>query len=214
MLIELVDALRCPSSHAEAHLVASVADRRGRRVWTGALGCPVCRAEYPIVRGVAHFGVVPDCTAVASMQPVVDETEVDRAAALLHLDEPGGLVLLSGPWAAFALELLERCHAHYVLLDPPFDDDEGAEVSPLRVAGRLPFGPGVFRAVALDESLDDPTAAAARFTAPRGRAVLPAGVVLPAELRYLAADARHVVAERELEASAPVSLRRRAPFTD
>ena len=222
MLIELVDALRCPEAHADAHLVASVRERRGRRVWTGTLGCPICRAEFAIVGGVAHFGVAPAARphvpahAPCASRPVDDEdAEADRAAALLHLAEPGGLVLLGQSWATLVDALLARCVAHYVLLDPPFDTDAG-DVSPLRTRGCLPFAAGAFRAVALDavpgfEAIGE---AAARVAATRARVVLPTTVALPLELRRLAGDDRHVVTDREPIATAPVTLRRRGLVTD
>jgi uncharacterized protein YbaR (Trm112 family) len=55
VFVELIDALRCPRPHADTWLVAAAAETRDRCVVRGALGCPTCRAEYPITGGVAAF---------------------------------------------------------------------------------------------------------------------------------------------------------------
>src|SRR5436309_15579285 len=47
--------LRCPETHEEAFLVMSTGEMVGRMVRSGILGCPVCRREYPIVKGVVQF---------------------------------------------------------------------------------------------------------------------------------------------------------------
>ena len=56
MHIELTEMLRCPEPHAEAFLVLSTAEMSGRSVVSGVVGCPVCRREYGIVKGVINFG--------------------------------------------------------------------------------------------------------------------------------------------------------------
>src|SRR5438445_7931838 len=53
--IELTEMLRCPEAHEEAFLVMSTGEMVGRMVRSGILGCPVCRREYPIVRGMVQF---------------------------------------------------------------------------------------------------------------------------------------------------------------
>src|SRR5207247_6284796 len=47
--------LRCPETHEEAFLVMSTGEMVGRMVRSGILGCPICRREYAIVRGVVNF---------------------------------------------------------------------------------------------------------------------------------------------------------------
>src|SRR5688572_33340449 len=56
VFIELIDSLRCPVDHDESWLVASIVERSGRDIVAGTLGCPVCRAEYPIRDSIAVFG--------------------------------------------------------------------------------------------------------------------------------------------------------------
>ncbi|HKG91357.1 MAG TPA: hypothetical protein VKA84_05685, partial [Gemmatimonadaceae bacterium] len=96
MFIELVDHLRCVRPHEEIWLVAAARRMDGRHIIEGTLGCPVCRAEYPIREGAADFrsrdGGAADAGAQAAAVP--DETEVMRAGALLGLVEGGGVALL------------------------------------------------------------------------------------------------------------------------
>src|SRR5256886_15142746 len=53
--IELTEMLRCPETHEEAFLVMSTGEMVGRMVRSGILGCPVCRKEDPIVKGIVNF---------------------------------------------------------------------------------------------------------------------------------------------------------------
>ena len=57
MFIELIDALRCVQPHEPTWLVASIERAEGRYIERGVLGCPICRAEYPVIDGVADFRV-------------------------------------------------------------------------------------------------------------------------------------------------------------
>src|SRR5690606_30679279 len=98
MHIEIVDALRCIVPHEETWLVASVESWQGRQIQTGTLGCPVCRATYPVRDGVADFTGAASTPVVArgasAGEHAVDEDEVLRVAALLDLRDAGGIVLL------------------------------------------------------------------------------------------------------------------------
>src|SRR5438270_113569 len=53
--IELTEMLRCPEPHGEAFLVMSTGQMLGRMVRSGILGCPICRREFPIVKGIVNF---------------------------------------------------------------------------------------------------------------------------------------------------------------
>jgi len=55
VFIELVDALRCPRAHEESWLVLAMSRIEGRHIQEGALGCPVCHAEYPIHEGIVDL---------------------------------------------------------------------------------------------------------------------------------------------------------------
>ena len=54
MHIELTEMLRCPEAHDEAFLVMSTGEMLGRMVRSGLLGCPICRREFPIVKGIVE----------------------------------------------------------------------------------------------------------------------------------------------------------------
>src|SRR5207248_1411816 len=101
MFIELVESLRCPRPHPFTWLVAGVRRMDGRRIVSGLLGCPTCRAEYPIDDGVADFR-----DGAASPPTAPNESAAERraleAAAFLDLTSPGGFVVLAGAWGAAA----------------------------------------------------------------------------------------------------------------
>jgi len=44
VFVELIEALRCPRPHEDAHLVASATRTEARHIVDGVLGCPVCGA--------------------------------------------------------------------------------------------------------------------------------------------------------------------------
>src|SRR5690348_10899014 len=107
MFIELVDALRCPVPHEESWLVASATRMEARHIVEGTLGCPVCRAEYPIRRGVVHFRRDPSPRARSADSPRRDPAEAMRLAAFLGLADAGGFAVLLGAWGAQASALRE-----------------------------------------------------------------------------------------------------------
>ena len=79
MFIELVDALRCPQPHAESWLVVASTRTQARHILEGTLGCPVCRAEYPIVDGVVDFR--GDSAAAATTATTAAATAATPATA-------------------------------------------------------------------------------------------------------------------------------------
>src|SRR6059058_1456811 len=95
--------LRCPETHEEAFLVMSTGEMVGRMVRSGILGCPICRREYAIVRGVVNFsgpgtgeGLPPrQKYAVAAGAPP-RSPDAQTLQALLDLSGPGGYVVLVG----------------------------------------------------------------------------------------------------------------------
>jgi hypothetical protein len=214
MFIEFVESLRCLRPHEESWLVAAADRMVGRNIVAGALGCPVCRAEYPIVGGVAYFGTLPEGAHRSGDAPPgrsdADPELVLRAAALLGLADEGGTAVLGGGWASAAYGLRELASVHYLLLDPPqaFGADEG--ISVIRTDGRLPLAASSVRGVALDEGTSGAATVegAVRALRVRGRLVAPATAALPPGVRELARDARHWVAERDAPPSAPIRLAR------
>lgn len=187
MFIEVVDAFRCTRDHEVTWLVASADRLEDRDIITGALGCPVCGARYPIVDGVADFRDLADRQPTTAAPPAPDLGErAVRAAALLGLTEPGGMVVLAGTWGAAAHEVSALVEGIHVLaINPPGLVAGGFGVS-VALAGRtLPLRPESVRGVALDaahaagpflESSAAALKAAGRLLAP-AQAPLPAGVL-------------------------------------
>ena len=58
MRTKLLDILACPSCQQDAPLALDTVEARGGEVITGELRCSVCKARFPITRGVPRF--VPD----------------------------------------------------------------------------------------------------------------------------------------------------------
>src|SRR4051812_39445586 len=124
MFIELVDALRCPVPHEESWLVASATRMEFRHIVEGTLGCPVCRAEYPVTRGAVDFRRAPHQPLPPEVPP--DETEATRLAALLDLTDRNGFAVLLGSWSVHAPLLRALVETPLMVVDPP----EGTEGEP------------------------------------------------------------------------------------
>jgi hypothetical protein len=213
VFIELVDSLRCPRDHEDSWLVATVLRRDDRRVIDGVLGCPVCLARFPVQGGVAHFGASGDAVvtrpALSRERPSPDA--VIRAAALLDLVEPGGIVVLGGEWGRFASSIAGLAHAQVATVNAGTPPDDSELVSALIVDDRLPFRAQSIRAMALDAETATPAmvGAAASVLRSGARVVLPASHASPDWARELARDEEVVVAEREAVGSRPVGITRR-----
>ena len=214
MLIELVDDLRCPRPHEETWLVASTNRTEGREIIEGTLGCPICRAEYPIRDGVVWFGEPAAAPAPDRAVPANPELAM-RLAAFLDLSDSHGLALLTGSWAAAAALLRGVVPTHLVLLNPrpPVTAIEGMSV--LEIATGIPLAEATCRGVALDDAYADPAHldAAVRILRPRGRLVAPASAATPAGVTELARDDQLWVAERNPDAPKLVSLQPRGKGT-
>ena len=145
MFIELTEILRCPRGHAESYLVAAPIAMDGRRIVRGVIGCPECKAEFPIVDGVAYFAERPAAAAGAAV-PAYDAAAL---AAFLNLSGPGGYVVLVGTAARAAAGLAAAAPGvHLVAVNPPPGTTGGPALSVL-VAGSLPVRTAAVRAVAL-----------------------------------------------------------------
>lgn len=146
MFIELTEILRCPNDHAESYVVAAPIAMDGRRIVRGVIGCPECKAEFPIVNGVAYFGADPGAQA----GPPLPDYDVAALRAFLNLDGPGGYAALAGSAARFGSEVAALLPGvHIVAVNPP------AGVTPLPMLSLLvdprglPFKSATLRAVAL-----------------------------------------------------------------
>jgi uncharacterized protein YbaR (Trm112 family) len=155
MFIELTDQLRCPREHAESFLVLIPDEMQGRQVVRGTLGCPVCKAEYRIVDGIAHFGGDPQARPAGPVPAGGPDPLAIRA--FLGIEGPGGYVALLGDAARFAGPLMELLPGvHLVAVNPPTGPVPSERLSVLRAA-RLPLKRRAFRGVVMGlPEADDP----------------------------------------------------------
>lgn len=217
MFIELVDHLRCTRPHEESWLVAAARRMEARHVVDGELGCPVCHAEYTVREAVADFrdGARDDESAPPANGEIgTSDDELLRAAALLQLVDVRAPVVLAGAWASLLPRLVELVPAVYLAVNPSLSLPLRPELSALRAHGALPLARGAAHAVALDAAaVADHALLRGAVDALRsgGRIVAPVAIALPDDLRELARDDRHWVAERvaTTATSAPVTLARR-----
>jgi hypothetical protein len=203
MFIELVDALRCPNKHEESWLVASADRMEQRHIVDGALGCPVCAAEFPIRKGVVDFrratsGSRPE----RSEGPALAAVQAMKLAALLLLTDAQGFAVLEGQWGAAAHELTAMVQTPLILVDPPEGISGTPGVSVIRCDEEITLASGSARGVAADTRLES----AIRIVRPQGRVVARVGVDVPAGVKELARDDELWVGERDAPASPLVTL--------
>jgi uncharacterized protein YbaR (Trm112 family) len=189
--IELIEALRCPREHEESPLVATASRTDARHIVEGVLGCPVCRAEYPIRDGEALFG------GDAVREAVSADTVVGmRIAAFLELTEARGFAILCGHWAAHAEEVRQLSATPLVLINPPGRVDVRA-TGVVRVRGRAPVAARSARAAAVDESGDDALiASVVAAVRPKGRIIGAATFAVPEGVTELTRDDRTWIGEK------------------
>ena len=204
MFIELVDALRCPNAHEESWLVAAATRMEFRHIVEGTMGCPVCKAQYPVRRGVVDFrrtgaGAVPQ-------QAPPDQTEAARLAAFLDLTDRTGFAVLLGAWSAHAPLVRGLVETPLIIVDPPDGTEGEPGISVLRCDGPIPIAAGSARGMAIDGGGVTRVASAVRATRVKGRVLAPVSVPVPDGVTELARDAATWVAERGTSASALVSL--------
>ena len=199
MHIELTEMLRCPEPHGEALLVMSTGEMLGRMVRSGILGCPICRREFPIVKGIVNFSGsgMRDAASVAQAKHPVD---AETLQALLDLSGPGGYVVLVGTAARHAVGLAGLMGGiHFVGINAPPDVEELPVLSLLVCAGVIPLRQTVARGVVVGpDRLGSDWLAEARRVALPGRRVVIEGddVPVPAGLTQLAAGEGLFVGER------------------
>ena len=204
MYVELVDVLRCPVPHEESWLVAAAARTEARHIVEGTLGCPVCRAEYPIHEGVVDFR--RGASEAAADRSDGDAEQAMRLAAMLNLADGEGFAVLLGGWGAQATLLANIAETPLILVDPPRQIVGAPGISVIRCDGALPLATGAARAVAIDVSAVARVASAVRATRVQGRVLAPVDIPLPQGVRELARDGSVWIGEREAEASPFVTL--------
>ena len=208
-----MDSLRCVRPHEDSWLIARADELEARHIVQGELGCPICEARYPILDGVADFS--DGASARASSGPPAQDAQALalRAAALLGLTDPGGMVVLAGDWSAGADAMLEFVQGVQLLaLDPAPALRSGGALSLALISGVLPLAAASARGIALDAAHATPSllAGAARALVPGGRLIAPASTLVPESLQELARDDEHwVAAAPRTSISAPVPIAHR-----
>lgn len=208
MFIELVDALRCPAPHAESWLVASSTRMEARHIVDGVLGCPVCKAQYPVRNGVVDFRRDPGPAQPAGLDFSLrgDQETATRLAAFLGLSDAHGFVLLLDEWGAQASALRELVETPIMLVDPPAGREGEPGISVVLSDGVPPLARRAARATAIGNAGPERAAAAVRLTRSGGRIVGPARLPVPDGVREIARDDTLWVGEKQPEHSSVVSL--------
>lgn len=217
MFLELVDSLRCVRTHEDSWLIARADELVDRHIVQGELGCSICEARYAIRDGVASFGGGDRTYGRAPTSTPSHDTQALalRAAALLGLTGPGGLVVLAGDWSTCADALLDLAEGVQLLaLDPTPELRSGGALSLALIPDVLPLAAASARGIALDAAHATPSllAGAARALAPSGRLIAPASAPVPESLQELARDDEQWVAAAappsNVSAPVPIALRR------
>lgn len=205
MLLALADIFRCPADHEETSLVLSVDAWLGQRVERGVLGCPRCRSRYPIASGSIDFRSVRDIP-IPLLTDSSASDEVDRVQALLNLADPGGVILLTGRYAALGAELARRIEITCLLIGAT---SESESCVGMMVDGRLPLAAGSLRAAAAEAPLQA-LPELVRAIRGAGRLLLD-GEPLPTGVHQLASDERSALGE-VLASAQVIPLRRPGRF--
>ncbi len=225
MRLELAERLRCPGAHAPTPLIVVAQETRERVLRRAIVGCAVCGLEARIVAGALTFpdglvvagaegapaadlrgaaAAVGDLRAGAAPPAEVDAAALERLVALLHLDAPGGAVLLAGGYARFAVALEASRDVHAVVLASAHDTrDDPRDGTP-----SIPFTDATFRAAAVEVMPPTLLGDLPRVVTPGGRIVAVAGTEPPAGARVLARDEQEWVAESAGGAGGMVTLQR------
>jgi len=163
MFIELTEALCCPRAHEESYLVCVPSLMDGRRVMRGALGCPACRAEYPVVDGIAWFAPPGEAAGSAAAPGVLT---AEAARTFLDLQGRGGYVLMLGGGSRIGPALAALLPGVHVFgVNPPPDVLPSAEFSVLRSPRGLPVRRSSMRGVVVgSDAAGEPWLTAAALT--------------------------------------------------
>ena len=190
--------LRCPETHEEAFLVMSTGEMVGRMVRSGILGCPVCRKEYPIVKGIVNFS--PQGTRAVAPGAPPRSPDAQTLQALLDLSGPGGYVVLVGSAARHAVGLAALMGGiHLIGVNAPADVEELPVLSLLACETMIPLRRAMARAVVVGPERASPPwlIEALRVLLPGRRLVIEdADATAPAGLKQLAVGQGLWVGER------------------
>ena len=207
MFVELIESLRCPNDHEESPLIASSTKTEARHIIDGVLGCPVCRAEFPIKDAVAEFG---PRGAIGGAFEIPSQETAMRLAAFLELTDATGFALLCSRWAIHIEHIGRLTQTPIVAVNPTL-------AMPVRLAAgairckSIPVAQGSARAFALDNGSSRALiASGVRAVRAGGRILGPATLPVPEGVTELVRDETMWVGEKSGVPSAPrlVSLRK------
>ena len=152
MHITLTDRLTCPRCGPGAGLIVLMDEVADRRVVSGSLGCPVCRARYPIAGRVADLRVGDAAAARTAPTGAGAGEAAVRLAALLGLEAGSGFVVLDGPDALTVAAALRELAPEYepvvVLSEAEVEEAGASPVSGLMVDAALPMADSLMRGAA------------------------------------------------------------------
>jgi uncharacterized protein YbaR (Trm112 family) len=181
VFFELTELLSCPLCGPEHGLVLIVEEIEDRRVDVGRLGCPNCKREYPVARGLADLrlqagpSLSEEDQTAGPESPLQDEELALKVAALSGLTEGPGYLLVAERLAIAAEELAELLPGFEIIAfrASPAAADETAGVSHVVSDVRFPLMRYRLRAVAIAPAGDpEMVTAAADLVALGGRLIL------------------------------------------
>ena len=200
MHILLTDISACPRCGPQYGLILLIDELVDRRVRRGALACPNCKQQYPIVAGTGDFRL----GEVRDFGPPIAAAVAMRLMALAGVTSSPARLLVIGPAAAHAAALAAAlADVEVVAATAEGGEAAGGRVSRIAVAGGLPFYDNRFAGVILSGAAAELLLSeGARVLGPGGRLVLepsPAGAaerLRELGLVTLAAEGATLVAAR------------------
>jgi hypothetical protein len=182
MFIEVADFLRCPQAHEFQPCVVVPTQMEDRIVASGTVGCPVCKAEFPIRAGRAVFGE-------AAVVESPGSHDAATLQALLGLMSPGGYVVMVGSVVSCWKELVELTDTHVIGVNAPAGVSEAEGLSLLDTAGEIPLKSSSVRGVVLSAAQTSEA-----WAQEATRIVLPGQRVVAVTERVVADNLEEVVA--------------------
>jgi uncharacterized protein YbaR (Trm112 family) len=159
VLLELTEVLRCPRDHEESFVVCLSYAAEGRHVVRGVVGCPHCRAEFPVVDGELRMGddrtigrsesrTGPESDG-STVRPSDGPLTAEALVTFLDLRGPGGYVVLVGAACRLAGALAALVPGVHVVVVNASPGERAPECSYVSCPERIPLKASQVRAVVL-----------------------------------------------------------------